>query len=163
MNFLEQLAAEWYAYRGYLVRTNVKFAKRKEGGYSGEMDVVAFHPEERSLVHIEVSMDADSWEERREKLLKRFERARRHYDELFPFRGLSVQEVVVAGWGRTHPEGVFPEGVTVKTPAEFVRDIVTELRKHDLRKDIVPEEYPVLRAMQMAIHWGGPERKQNRE
>ncbi len=47
MNFLEQLVAEWYAYKGYFVRTNIKFGKRIRGGYEGEMDVVAFDPKEK--------------------------------------------------------------------------------------------------------------------
>ena len=71
MNFLEQLVAEWYEYRGYFVRCNVNFGKRGDGGWEGEMDVIAFQPLERSLVHIEVSTDASGWDERR----RVFERA----------------------------------------------------------------------------------------
>jgi hypothetical protein len=52
MNFLEQLTSEWYAYRGYFVRTNVKFGRRPAGGYEGEMDVVAFDPLKKVLVHV---------------------------------------------------------------------------------------------------------------
>jgi len=33
MNFLEGLAAEWYSYSGYFVRTNIKTRKRPKGGY----------------------------------------------------------------------------------------------------------------------------------
>ena len=42
MNFLEQLITEWYGYKGFFVRNNVKYGKRAGGGYEGEMDVVAF-------------------------------------------------------------------------------------------------------------------------
>ena len=42
MNFLEKLVAEWYQYRGYFVKGNVKFGPREQGGYKSEMDVVAF-------------------------------------------------------------------------------------------------------------------------
>ena len=58
MNFLEKLAAEWYEYKGYFVRTNVRFGKRPKGGYIGEMDVVAYNPEKQDFVHIETSTDA---------------------------------------------------------------------------------------------------------
>src|ERR1700683_1491772 len=60
-NFLEQLVAEWYEYRGFFVRRNVNVGKRTAGGHEGELDVVAFHPVEKLLVQIETSMDAESW------------------------------------------------------------------------------------------------------
>ena len=37
MNYLEQLAAEWYEYSGYFVRTNVRARKRKMGGIKNSM------------------------------------------------------------------------------------------------------------------------------
>ncbi len=68
MNFLEQLIAEWYAYRGFFVRTNIRFGKRPAGGYEGEIDVAAFNPRTKHLVHIETSTDADSWAERKKTI-----------------------------------------------------------------------------------------------
>lgn len=85
MNFLEQLVAEWYAFQGYFVRTNIKFGKRAKGGYLGEMDVVAFHPKEKTLTHIETSMDADSWSERKKRFQRKFQDANSHFKELFDF------------------------------------------------------------------------------
>lgn len=55
INFLEQLVAEWYEYRGFFVRRNVNVGKRTAGGHEGELDVVAFHPVEKLLVQIETS------------------------------------------------------------------------------------------------------------
>ena len=42
INFLEQLIAEWYEYRGYFVRRNVLVGRRLKGGYECELDIVAF-------------------------------------------------------------------------------------------------------------------------
>jgi len=53
MNHLEQLVAEWYEYQGYFVRRNVHVGKRSNGGWECELDVVAFNPSEKHLVHIE--------------------------------------------------------------------------------------------------------------
>jgi Holliday junction resolvase-like predicted endonuclease len=64
VNFLEQLVAEWYEYQGYFIRRNVRVGKVPGGGYECELDVVAFHPETKHLVHVEPSTDAGSWEER---------------------------------------------------------------------------------------------------
>jgi hypothetical protein len=44
MNFLESLAAEWYAIQRYFVRTNIKANSRHTSGYDNEIDVLAFLP-----------------------------------------------------------------------------------------------------------------------
>lgn len=64
VNFLEQMVAEWYEFRGYFVRRNVRVGPRPKGGHIAELDVVAYHPARKHLVHIEPSSDANSWEER---------------------------------------------------------------------------------------------------
>src|SRR5262245_22327221 len=83
-NFLEQLLAEWYEYRGFVVRTNERVAKRAKGGHGGELDVLAFHPGTHEFVHIETSCDADSWTERENKFAKKFETGRLHAASVFP-------------------------------------------------------------------------------
>ena len=40
---------------------NIKVGKRATGGYEGKLDIVAFHPVSRKIVHIETSMGAESW------------------------------------------------------------------------------------------------------
>ena len=72
MNFLEQLVAEWYEYKGHYVRTNIKFGKRPRGGYEGEIDIAAFEPRERKIVHLEASMDALPWDKREKRFTKKF-------------------------------------------------------------------------------------------
>lgn len=65
MSFLEQLTSEWYAYKGYFVRTNIKFGKLAKGGWTGEIDVAAYKPQTKEFIHIESSTDADSWNKRK--------------------------------------------------------------------------------------------------
>lgn len=55
-------------------------------GYEGEIDVVAFNPRIKHLVHIETSTDADSWAERKRRFVKKFEGAKKHYQEIFDFQ-----------------------------------------------------------------------------
>lgn len=69
-NYLEELTREWYEYQGYFVRQNVNVGKRPQGGYECELDIVAFHPVTKHLIHVEPSMDAASWAIR-EKRYKR--------------------------------------------------------------------------------------------
>jgi hypothetical protein len=44
-NYLEQLIAEWYEYKGYFIRQNVWVGKRARGGYECELDIAGleFH------------------------------------------------------------------------------------------------------------------------
>jgi hypothetical protein len=107
MTFLEQLVAEWHSFLGYYVRTNVMVGKREKGGWEGELDVVAFHPTTKELIHIETSMDALSWAKRRERYARKFETGRRYIPELFPFTHRKHGQVVVVG---------FPRGLREKYP-----------------------------------------------
>jgi len=69
MNHLEQLVSEWYEFQGYFVRRNVHVGKRSNGGWECELDVIAFNPQKKHLVHIEPSMDANSWAKREERYI----------------------------------------------------------------------------------------------
>lgn len=83
VNFLEELVAEWYEYEGYFVRRNVLVGKGPKGGHEGELDVVAFHPKTKHLVHIEPSYDSHSWESREDSYTKKFAAGRKYIPGMF--------------------------------------------------------------------------------
>ena len=153
MNFLEQLAAEWYTCQGYFVKTNMKFGKRTKGGWVGEMDVAAFDPMSRKLIHIETSMDADRWEKRIIRLNRKFDDAQKYYDELFSFPIRSVSRLAVVGTALTEPRFI-RDDIEVKTCPQFIKEIGAELLQRHPLKQAVPENFPLLRAIQFAVHWG---------
>ena len=150
MNFLEQLVAEWYEYRGYFARTNIKFDKRKQGGYSGEMDVVAFHPTKKEAFHIETSSDADSWKERDNKFRKKFGNAAKQYIKLFPFVEGRLKKIAIVGYGEPKKRAFGPD-IEVKSISSFIQEICEELAKTNIMSQMVPEQYPLLRAIQMVV------------
>src|SRR5229473_5407299 len=82
-NHLEELVAEWYQLRGYFVRQNVQVGKRSRGGWECELDIVAIHPIEKRVVHVEPSLDASSWQEREQRYHKKFEAGRKYIPEIF--------------------------------------------------------------------------------
>jgi hypothetical protein len=149
-NFLEQLAAEWYEYQGYFVRRNVLVGKRTRGGYECELDVVAFHPERKHLVHIEPSLDASSWEKRELRYQKKFDAGRRHIPSLF--RGLDVpptiDQLALLMFASTRNIQTLGGGRIVLV-GEFLLDIFTDLRSKHPAKHAVPENLPILRAFQL--------------
>ncbi len=58
MSHLEDLIAEYYDWRGYLVKRNIKVGRLQHGGWEMELDVIAYHPHTNHLIHLEPSLDA---------------------------------------------------------------------------------------------------------
>jgi hypothetical protein len=154
MNFLEQLVAEWYAFQGYFVRTNIKFGKRAKGGYLGEMDVVAFHPKEKTLIHIETSTDADSWSERKKRFQRKFQDANSHFKDSFDFPISEVRRIAIVGFGKPKVKIDFGDDIKVISIPDLMTEITSELSNRHPIKNAIPEEYPLLRAIQFATFWG---------
>jgi len=160
MNFLEQLVSEWLEYKGYFVRRNVHVGKRPKGGYECELDVVGFHPERRHLVHIEPSMDANSWAVRRERYSKKFKAGRQYIPSMFEgFRPLpEIEQIALFGFGGRGPHETLGGGRVVLL-REWMQDVLADLEQKPIASHAVPEQYVCLRTAQFVLHAGGVERK----
>ena len=149
MNFLEQLVAEWYEYEGYFVRRNVLVGKRERGGWECELDVVAFHPGRRHIVHIEPSMDSNSWEKRAERYQRKFEAGRKYIPALFAEMNApkEIEQIALFGLGSkaNHPT---LSGGSVWLVSDLLQEIVGNLRTQRVEKEVVPEPFPLLRTIQ---------------
>jgi hypothetical protein len=156
MNFLEQLAAEWFEYSGYFVRTNVKARKRAAGGWDMELDVLAYQPSNQSLLHIETSGDADSWVERKKRFLeKKFVLDRTEYEEMLGSPIKEVRRLAIVSWAATTKADLdWGEGVEVLTIPTFLAQITNILKDRDFMSEAVPEGYPILRTIQMTLQYG---------
>jgi hypothetical protein len=153
-NYLEQLVIEWYEYQGYFVRNNVLVGKRAQGGYETELDIVAFHPAKMRLVHLEPSMDADSWERREERYKKKFELGRIHIPGLFA--GLSVpkeiEQIAVFGYASKISHNTIGGGKVVCVEDLF-RDIINELKAKTMSNSAISEHMPLLRTLQFVCEY----------
>jgi hypothetical protein len=153
-NHLEDLVAEWYEFNGYFVRRNVPVGKRPKGGYECELDIVGFNPTAKHLVHIEPSLDADSWEKREERFSKKFLAGRKYIPSLFA--GFEVPQHIeqIAIF-------VFASKVTHKTigggRVMLVKDLVSEiakaLRGRRLASSAIPEHLPLMRTLQFVVEY----------
>src|SRR4051794_26564469 len=76
MSHLESLIAEYLDWQGYIVKRNLKVGRLAHGGWQMELDIVAYHPHTRDLVHYEPSIDAHSWDIREARYRKKFESGR---------------------------------------------------------------------------------------
>jgi len=154
MYFLEQLAAEWYAYNGYFVRTNVKFGKRLTGGYEGEIDVAAYDPKTRELIHLETLAGAESRTETEQRFVKKFQAAEKHYNSVFPFQITAVKQYALVGSSKTAKPRAFGKNIQVIRIPEFMKIITKQLKMYSPTAVAVPETYPLLRAIQFCVHYG---------
>jgi hypothetical protein len=148
-NHLEQLIAEWYEYQGYFVRRNVHVGLRPMGGYECELDVIAFHPATRHLVHLEPSLDADSWKIREKRFRLKFEAGKRHIPELF--KGLDIPQTI-----EQIAVLVFASKVNVQTlgggkilmAGELIQEIFQSIQSRKLAEQAIPEQFTILRSFQ---------------
>ena len=153
-NFLEQLVANWYQYQGYFVRTNIKFGKRPGGGYVGEIDVAAFNPKNKILIHLEVSGDADSWAGRQKTFQKKFKASSNHYESIFDFQIEQIRKIAVVGFSKPKKPIQFGNDIELIVIPGLVTQITEAMEKLDPAKAVISEAYPLLRAIQFAV-WSG--------
>ena len=152
MNFLESLVSEWYEYSGYFVRSNARTRKRQGGGWDVELDVLAYSPSDQRLIHIETSSDANSWQERKDRFLKKkFILSRQEYEELIGSGVTSIEKIAIVGWGSTKSDLNWGEDIRVLLIPDLLREITTKFKETSPLKQAVPESFPLLRAMQMAL------------
>jgi hypothetical protein len=156
MNFLEQLVVEWYEYQGYFVRRNVLVGKRPGGGWECELDVVAFHPAKKHLVQIEPSMDSNSWDKRAERYQRKFEAGRKHIPTLFA--GIDVpkdiEQIALFGLGSKVNNPTLAGGA-VWLVSDLLVNITRVLLTRRVEKEAVPEQFPLLRAIQFVCQHHG--------
>jgi hypothetical protein len=157
LNFLEQLVAEWYEFRGYFVRRKINVGPSLKGKFEFELDIVAFHPGKPHLVHIEPSMDAASWDQREKRYTAKFGAGRKHLPSLFS--GFDLPEIdqiaLLVFAGRLRPPTL--GGGKVLLIQDFMNEIRFDsewgLATRSVRNRSVPEQYVILRSLQFATNY----------
>ncbi|ODS30071.1 MAG: hypothetical protein SCARUB_04824 [Candidatus Scalindua rubra] len=150
-NYLEQLVAEWYEYQGYFILRNVMVGKLPKGGYEGELDIVAFHPETKHLIHIEPTHDAHSWAKREERFEKKFNAGRKYIPELIKHFNIpkekEIEQICLLGFGSNvnHP---YLAGGKVVTVSEFLSEVIKKIGKSSMHRNAMSENHPILRTLQ---------------
>jgi hypothetical protein len=159
-NHLEKLVAEWLEFKGYLVRLNVKVGRRPKGGYEGELDVVAYHPINNHLRHIETSLDADKWAKKEERFKKKFDAGRKYIiEEIFtwlPHNKRFEQWAVLWGSDKNHDKIGGGKVVPIWKLYKQIADDV--MMAGSPAGHAISEQWPLLRTMQYTLHWAMPER-----
>ncbi len=152
MSHLEDLIAEYYDWCGYLVKRNIKVGRLKHGGWEMELDVIAYDPHSKHLIHVEPSIDAHSWEMREKRFTKKFKAAKKYiFSDVFTWldKTTPIEQVAIL---IVHPKNRDKlAGGRIKSIDEFlaeVRDAVSE--QGLVAKNAIPEQYPLLRTLQLS-------------
>jgi len=149
MTHLEKLVRQFYEWRGYIVRSNIKVGKLSHGGWAGELDIVAYHPLTQHLIHLEPSIDAHSWAKREERFQKKFEFGKQYiHKDIFPWLDPStpLEQVAVLITG-SRPTLAGGKVISID---QFMRDVRNEVLKAGIMaKNAIPEEFDLLRTVQM--------------
>jgi len=149
MNHLVQMAYEYYNWKGYLVKNNIHVGKRKQGGYEMELDIVAYNPNSKHLIHIETSLDADSWERRRERYSKIFSIGEKYiFFEVFTWlkKDEKIDQLIV---GINKINNGLLNGIKIIYVGEFTGIIINEfIKEGKANKKAIPEQFLILRTIQ---------------
>ncbi len=150
MSHLEQLIREFYEWQGYVVRSNIKVGRLSHGGWEGELDIVAYHPQSGELLHIEPSIDALSWTKREAKFAKKFKAGRKYiFSDVFPWLdpSMKLRQIAVLTAGETRNELAGGEVITIDKLAEDIRARIKEEGR--MATGAIPEQFPLLRTIQL--------------
>jgi hypothetical protein len=153
-NYLEQLIAEWYEYKGYFIRRNVLVGRRAKGGFECELDIVGFNPNTNHLVHIEPSMDSNSWIEREKRYQKKFVSGQKYIPKLFQGIDLptEIEQIAVLVFASKVNHSTLGGG-RLMTIDELLREIFQELKNKHLASNAIPEHLTVLRSFQFVAEY----------
>jgi hypothetical protein len=151
VSHLEDLLCEYYEWQGYLVRRNVRVGALRHGGHTGELDIVAYHPATKHLIHLEPSLDADAWTTREKRFVKKFKAGRDYVlKEVLPWlkdEVLLEQVAVLVSRGNGRR---LLAGAAVRTIDEVVADIRRAVKQRGkMAQGAIPEQFGLLRTVQL--------------
>lgn len=154
-NHLEELAKEYYEYKGYFVKTNIKFNRLKGGGYGGEADVLAYNPKEKDLIHIECNASAPSDGQIKNDAERKFPRDL-DYEKVLNIEIRTIDRVFIVGQTGVSKQDLMPAEVINMTMKEFITKVDNEI-EGDYMTKAIPETYPLLRTIQF-LKWAKNEK-----
>ena len=117
-----------------------------------ELDIVAYQPTLNKLLHVEASLDAHSWAIREQRYIKKFTLGEKYIlTEVLTWLppGTAIEQIAI-----------FPQvagrdmlaGAKLRSVDDFMLEIKTKvLSEKVMSKGAIPEQYPLLRTIQLAL------------
>lgn len=152
MNHLETIIKEYCERKNYIVKNNIKVGRRKLGGWDMELDIIAYNPNTKDLLHIEPSIDDDSWEKREKRIKKKFDLGRKYiYTDIFPWlneKDININQIAIL---INHPkEKNELAGAKIIGIDEFIYKVKLDIIKTGkMSNNAISEIFPLLRTIQL--------------
>jgi hypothetical protein len=153
MDYLEQLASEWYEYQGYFVRRDLWVGLESDGSVECELDVVGFHPVRHHLVQVEPLMDCLDWKQREQHLRLKFDAGRKYLHRMFGAEPHLVIEQIALIAVVDDPHRRTVAGGKILPLSGFLARILATLATVSVAADLVPEQWPLLRTLQFVAEY----------
>ena len=148
VEYLERLVSEWYEYQGYFMHRDLWVGLRNDGTYECELDVVAFHPIHKHLVHIEPSLDLLSWEDREQHFQIKFDAGKKYLHRMFGTEPtVHVEQIALIASGDHPSSRTIAGGKIVRLP-DLLANILHALAGYDIEESLVPDQWPLIRTLQ---------------
>ena len=117
-----------------------------------EIDIVAYHPRSKLLLHCEPSIDALAWHKRETRYKKKFEAGRKYiFKDIFPWLEPTIHLRQVAVF-INHPKKrdtiAGGEILSIDEVMAEIRDKV--LASGKMYSNAIPEQFPLLRTLQLS-------------
>ena len=154
-NYLESLATELYRYNGYWVHSNVRPSQLGIADSKREFDVIALLPN-AALVHVEASSEYFSQSAESECLKKFAGLDEPVLRRLFPGVEIPAKRLKISLWEDGPREIANPGAFEVLLLRNFI-SIIHQSLPVDYRTRSVPQEFPILRTIQM-VRWANNQR-----
>ncbi len=152
MEFLEQLVTEWYEYQGYLVRKNLWVGLEYDGSYECELNVVAFHPTRRHVVHIEPILDTLNWKEREEHFRTKFQAGKKYLHRMFGVPSMNIEQIaLIVSSDDPHRRSI--GGGKILLVSDLLAEILEKLCSFSISAYMLPEQWPLLRMLQFVAEY----------
>jgi hypothetical protein len=152
-NHLETLISQYYDWKGWVVRKNVKVGRRDRGGYEGELDVIVYDHKSNKVIHYEPSTDADKWANRKTRYKHKFDLGKKHIPkDVFPWLkpGFKLEQIAVFFRVPEHRRAF--QGGRAMSIDELVKMIRDDIEKRGrVGKNAIPEQYDLLRMIQLVV------------
>ncbi len=158
-NHLESVIAEYYELQEYFVLRNIKISPRDgKGGYDSEIDILAYKPIAEEVIHIETSLDTDSWERRLERINNKFRHAEAYVERRFGknvAKNMKHEFVLVYGAITDKNEFLEKKNAQIRLAEDVFKEIVEWVKREHPRNDraLIPEQYPNLRTIQFVNYY----------
>jgi hypothetical protein len=151
-NHLEDLICQYYDWKGYAVKKNIKVGKLERGGYEGELDVVVYDHKNNIVIHYEPSTDATTWHKREASYKRKFAAGKKYIRDVFPWlpRDYKLEQIAVFFQVADHRRS-FQGGRAISID-DLVSMICVEIKSLGrVGKKAIPEQYDLLRMAQLIV------------